>query len=119
MDIQEIIADPTLSVEAKVILVTGEIGKMIESAPAEAVKIELVCEEVSFHTYRTPFLPRVGEKVRCRLEIGKGHFATLWHVKEVEHGVGADRLWDVTLVVEPADTQTAMHWQRYSRKRAE
>ena len=65
------------------------------------------------------FIPHVGELVRCRLSIGKGHFATLWHVKEVEHGVGLDRLSDVTLVVEAADTQTAMHWRRYPRESAE
>ncbi len=32
MDVREIIADPSLSIEAKVILVTGEIGKQILEA---------------------------------------------------------------------------------------
>src|SRR5215469_6836976 len=104
-NIQQIIADPTLSTEAKVILVTAEIAKQIRAAPAEEVEIKLICEEVPFHSYRAAFIPRVGELVRCRLQVGKGNFATLWHVKQVEHGVGADRLWDVTISVQPADTQ--------------
>jgi hypothetical protein len=110
MEIKGIIEDRKLSTEAKIILLAAEIEKQIRAAPAE---------EVPFHTYRAAFIPRVGELVRCRLSIGKGHFATLWHVKEVEHGVGLDRLYDVTLVVEAADTQTAMHWQRYPRESAE
>jgi hypothetical protein len=114
-DVQRIIADPTLSVHAKAILVTAEIEKLLRAAPAEEVEIKLICEEVPFHSYRAAFIPRVGELVRCRLQVGKGHFATLWHVKEVEHGVGADRLWDVTISVQPADTQTAMHWQSYPK----
>jgi hypothetical protein len=117
MEIQRIIDDSSLSTEAKVILLTAEIEKLIRSAPAEEVEVKLMCEETVFHTYRTPYIPRVGELVRCRLTIGKGHLATLWNVKEIEHGVGADRLWDVTIIVQPADTQTAMHWQRYPRER--
>jgi len=35
MDVREIIADPALSIEAKVILVTGEIGKQILEAEHE------------------------------------------------------------------------------------
>lgn len=119
MEIRNIIDDPTLSTEAKVILVTGEIEKLLRAAPAEEVEIKLLCDEVVFHSYRAAFIPRVGELVRCRLSIGKGHFATLWHVKEVEHGVGLDRLGDVTISVQAADTQTAMHWQRYPRENAE
>ncbi len=119
MDIQSIIADPKLSTEAKVILVTGEIEKIIRAAPAEEVKINLICEEVIFHTYRAAFIPRAGELVRCRLSIGKGNFATLWHIKEVEHGVGLEKLQEVDLVVQPADTQTAMHWHRYPRESVE
>lgn len=118
MEIASIIEDPGLSTEAKVILLAAEIEKILRSAPAEEVEVKLVCEETVFHTYCTPFIPRVGELVRCRLTIGKGHFATLWHVKEIEHGVGADRLGDVTIIVQPADTQTAMHWQRYPRERS-
>jgi hypothetical protein len=114
-DVQRIIADPTLSVHAKAILVAAEIEKLLRAAPAEEVEIKLICDEVQFHSYRAAFIPRVGELVRCRLSIGKGNFATLWHVKEVEHGVGLDRLYDVTLVVQAADTQTAMHWQRYPK----
>lgn len=118
MELQRIIEDSNLSTEAKMILLTAEIEKLIRSAPAEEVEVKLMCEETVFHTFRTPYLPRVGELVRCRLTIGKGHLATLWHVKEIEHGVGTDRLGDVTIGVQPADTQTAMHWQRYPRERA-
>jgi len=92
MEIQHIIDDSSLSTEAKVILLSAEIEKIIRSAPAEEVEVELMCEETAFHTYHTPYIPRVGELVRCRLTIGKGHLATLWNVKEIEHGVGADRL---------------------------
>src|SRR5579875_876077 len=119
MEIKDIIEDQKLSTEAKIILLAAEIEKQIRAAPAEEVEIRLICEEVQFHTYRAAFIPRVGELVRCRLSVGKGHFATLWHVKEVEHGVGLDRLYDVTLVVEAADTQTAMHWRRYPRESVE
>ena len=119
MDIQQIITDQKLSPEAKVILVTAEIEKIIRAAPAEEVKINLMCEEVVFHTYRAAFVPRVGELIRCRLYISKGGLATRWHVKEVEHGVGLERLHEVDVVVQPADTQTAMHWQRYPRESAE
>ena len=59
MDIQQIITDQKLSPEAKVILVTAEIEKIIRAAPAEEVKINLMCEEVVFHTYRAAFVPRV------------------------------------------------------------
>src|SRR5437868_2375019 len=107
MEIQRIIDDPSLSTEAKVIRLSAEIEKLPRSAPTEEVEVKLMCEKTVFHTYRTPSIPRVGELVRCRLTIGKGHRATLWHVKEREHGVGADRLWDVTISVQPADTQTA------------
>src|SRR6266568_9335647 len=118
MEIQRIIDDSSLSTEAKVILLTAEIEKLPRSAPAEEVEVKLMCEETVFHTYRTPSIPpRVGELVRCRLAIGKGHLATLWHVKEREHGVGADRLWDVTINVQPAATQTASYFQRYPRER--
>ena len=117
MEIQSIIDDSSMSTEAKVILITAEIEKLLRSAPAEEVEVNLMCEETVFHTYHTPYLPRVGELIRCRLIIGKGHLATLWQVKEIEHGVGADRLHDVTIGVQPADTQTAMHWQRYPRER--
>jgi hypothetical protein len=118
-DVQRIIADPTLSPEAKVILVTAEIERQIRAAPAEEVEIKLMCEGTVFHSYRAAFIPRVDELISCRLQVGKGHFATLWHVKEVEHGVGIDRLWHVTISVEPADTQTALHWQRYPRESTE
>ena len=91
MEIQRIIDDPSLSTEAKVIRLSAEIEKLPRSAPTEEVEVKLMCEETVFHTYRTPYIPRVGELVRCRLTRGKGHLATLWNVKEREHGVGADR----------------------------
>lgn len=119
-NVQRIIADPTLSVHAKAILVTAEIEKQLRVVPAEEVEIKLICEEEHFHSYHAAFIPRVGELVRCHLQGGPGHFATLWHVKEVEHDVEADRLWHVTISVGPADIQTAMHWQQHSpRKNAE
>jgi hypothetical protein len=114
--IQDIIADPTLSTEAKVILVTGEIEKQIRNSDHEQVEIRLMCEDVPFHPYHAPFIPRVGDQISCRLEVGKGHFATLWHVKQVVHEVGLDRLFIVTVEVEPADTQTAMHWRRFPKQ---
>ncbi len=117
MEIQRIIDDPSLSTEAKVIRLSAEIEKLIRSAPAEEVEVKLMCEETVFHTYRAPYISHVGELVRCRLAIGKGLLATLWHVKEIDHGVGADRLWDVTISVQPADTQTASYFQRYPRER--
>jgi hypothetical protein len=117
MELERIINDSTLSTEAKVILLTAEIEKFIRSAPAEEVEVKLMCEETVFQTYRTPYIPRVGELVRCRLTTAKGRLATLWQVKQIEHGVGADRLGDVTIGVQPADTQTAMHWKRYPREK--
>ena len=117
MELQRIIDDSNLSTEAKVNLLTAEIEKRIRSAPAEEVEVKLMCEETVFHTYRTPSIPRVGELVRCRLVIGKGHLATLWQVKEIEHGVGADRLGDVTIGVEPADTQTTMRLSTLSTRK--
>jgi hypothetical protein len=84
------------------------------------IEISLVYEEEAFHPYRAAFIPRMGELISCRLDLGKGQLATLWRVTQVEHGVGADRLWHVTVSVEPADEQTAMHWRRRSaRKNAE
>jgi hypothetical protein len=115
MELQRIIEDSTLSTEAKVILLTAEIEKRIRSAPAEEVEVKLMCEETVFHTYHTPYIPRVGELVLCQLTIGKGQLATLWQVQKIEHGVEADRLRDVIIVVQPADTQTAMYWQRWRR----
>ncbi len=123
-DVQRIIADPTISPEAKVILVTAEIEKQVREAAnllasMPDIEITLVYEGRAFHSYRTPFIPRGGELVSCRLEVGKGQLASLWRVTQVEHGVGSDRLWHVTISVEPADTQTAMHWRRSPRKNTE
>lgn len=114
-DVQRIIADEKLSVHAKAILVAAEIEKLLRAAPASEVEIKLICDEVPFHSYRAAFVPRVGELVRCQLTIGSGNFATRWHVSEVEHGVLLDRLYEVVLIVQAADTQTAMHWQRHPK----
>jgi hypothetical protein len=65
MEIQRIIDDSSLSTEAKVILLTAEIEKLIRSAPAEEVEVKLMCEETVFHTYRTPY--------QDILEIKQGH----------------------------------------------
>jgi hypothetical protein len=118
-DVQRIIADPTLSPEAKVILVTAEIERQVRESvlvqpsqkPAwklEDIEIRLMYEGVPFHPYHAPFIPRVGELISCRLEVGKGWLSTLWRVTQIEHGIGMNRLAVVTISVEPADTQTAM-----------
>lgn len=112
MEIQQIITDSTLSPEAKVILVTGEIERLLRSS-REDIEITLICEEVAFHHYHAPFVPRVEELVSCRLTIGQ----TLWYVKQVIHEIGIDRLEAVRVEVGPADTQTAMLWQRHPRER--
>ena len=117
--VHRIIADPTLSVEAKAILVTAEIEKQVREAAnilatMPDIEISLLYEEEAFHPYRAAVIPRMGELINCRLDLGKGQLATLWRVTQVEHGVGLDRLWHVTVSVEPADTQTAMHWRRRS-----
>jgi hypothetical protein len=117
MDIQQIITDTTLSPEAKVILVTGEIERQLRGY--QDIEIALICEDVIFHRYHAPFIPHANELISCRLAVGKGHFATLWNVTQVEHGVGIDRLASVTVSVQAADTQTAMHWRRYPRENAE
>lgn len=116
MELQRIIEDSNLSTEAKVILLTGEIERLLRSS-REDIEITLICEDVAFHHYHAPFVPRVDEVVSCRLTVGKGHFATLWYVKQVVHEVGADRLGAVSVEVGPADTETAMQWQRYPRER--
>src|SRR5436309_11301315 len=110
-DVQRIIADPTLSVQAKAILIVAEIEQQLRGSH-QNIEVRLVYEGVPFHPYHTPFIPRVGELISCRLEVGKGHLATLWRVTQIEHGVGTDRLAHVHISVEPADTQTAMHWRR-------
>ena len=80
-DVQRIIADPILSPEAKVILVTAEIERQVREAmhlqPSHQqaqmlhdIEIRLMHEDVPFHLYHTPFIPRVGELVSCRLEVG-------------------------------------------------
>jgi len=92
-NVQRIIADPTLSVEAKAILVTAEIEKQVREAAnilasMPDIEISLMYEEVAFHPYRAAFIPRVGELISCRLEVGKGQLATLWRVTQ-----GRARYW--------------------------
>ena len=43
MEIQRIIDDSSLSTEAKVILLTAEIEKLLRSAPAEEVEVKHTC----------------------------------------------------------------------------
>jgi hypothetical protein len=117
-DVQRIIADPDLSVQAKAILVVAEIERQLRGSHQD-IEIKLAYEDVIFHPYLTPFIPRVGELISCRLEVGKGLLTTLWRVTQIEHGVGMDRLGSVTVSVEPADTQTEMHWRRSQRKSVE
>lgn len=117
-DIQQIIADPTLSVQAKAILIVAEIERQLRGSHQD-IEVRLVYEDMTCHPYRTPFIPRVGELISCRLEVGKGLPATLWRVTQIEHGVGMDQLAHVHISVEPADTQTVEHWRRYPRESAE
>jgi hypothetical protein len=107
MDVKQIITDPTLSPEAKVILVTAEIERAIRGIPPD-IEVSLVYEDVPFLPYIAPFLPRVGEIISCQVDMGKGEVATLWKVTQIEHDVRLDRLMRVSIRVVPADTQTAM-----------